>query len=99
MYTEVILTLLTVVTGILTILTFANSRRKDSNEQSKNIGVIEQKIDNINKRTEAIQTDVKDLREKYSITAQTLMSVQESTKSAHKRIDRVDRSVAYRKDA
>ena len=100
-YTNVILTLLTIATGILTVRSFFDNKKKDSDKKSKDSGVIEQKLNDIDKRTGEIQKDVKDLREKESSNAILIASVQESTKSAHKRIDRIerDRGVALRKDA
>ena len=90
-YLSVVLTLLTIITGILTIISYSNARKKDSNTESRNSGVMEQKIHDIDKRTETIQRDVKELREKDSTTASLVVAVQESAKSAHKRIDCIER--------
>ena len=89
-YTNVILTLLTVITGILAIISFINGRNKDSNAEGKESGRIEQKIDDIDNRTETIQKDVKELREKDGATAKIAVIAHESAKSAHKRIDRIE---------
>lgn len=92
-YTSVILTLLTIITGILTVVNFTIARGKSSNADGRRSGRIEQKLDDIDKRTELIQNDVKELREKDSSTAQLVVALNESVKSAHKRIDDLERRI------
>lgn len=89
-YTDVILTLLTIVLGVLTILNFVNGRKKESKDSGAEMGAINQKLDNLVERTEEIHTDVKELRAASVETGKTLSAVQESAKSAHKRIDRLE---------
>ena len=100
-YISVVLTLLTIATGVLTVKSYYDSKKKDSNKQGKDSGAVEQKLNDIYKRTEEIQKDVRELREKDRATALLALQAQESAKSAHKRIDRIERerSVALRKDA
>lgn len=90
MYSNVILTLLTIVTGILAIVGFANGRTKEQSNSGKQIGKIEQKIDDIDERTESIQRDVKELRGELNSANQTAIKAYESSKSAHKRIDELE---------
>ena len=90
-YTSVILTLLTIITGILTVVNFAIARGKTSNDSGRRSGRIEQKLDDIDKRTELIQNDLKEIRKKDSETAQLVVATHESVKSAHKRIDNLER--------
>lgn len=92
-YTSVVLTLLTITTGILTVVNFAIARGKNSNDSGRRSGKIEQKLDDIDKRTELIQNDVKELREKDNATAQLIVATHESVKSAHKRIDDLERRI------
>lgn len=104
MYTDVILTLLTIVTGILTIKTFINGRNKDSKEEGKNDGVQAQKINDIDDRTKSIQQDVREIRNSGQKAEILATQALEKAQSAHKRIDTIDRidrarSVAIRKEA
>ena len=89
-YISVILTLLTIITGILTILSFANGRKKESNDSSKQNGIMEQKINDIDKRTELIQKDIQEMRKNEHNTSQLAIEALASSKSAHKRIDALE---------
>jgi outer membrane murein-binding lipoprotein Lpp len=89
-YTNVILTLLTIITGVLTILSFINGRNKESTDEGKEIGRIEQKINDIDKRTETIQKDLAELRDKDGATLKMAVIAHESAKSAHKRLDSIE---------
>ena len=90
-YLEFILTLLTIVTGILAIVTFAIGRNKDSKNSGERLGVMSQKLDDIANRLEGIQADVREVRRGEEQTGKELVTVRESAKSAHKRIDALEK--------
>lgn len=89
-YIEVTLTLLTLLTGILAVLTFINGRNKDSKTSGQQIGAMCQQIDDIDRRTEQIYAEVSEIRNTSVETGKTLASAQESAKLAHKRIDALE---------
>lgn len=92
-YISVILTLLTLITGVLAIISFVNGRKKDSNADSKRSGAMEQQINSIAHTAEEIQRDVRELRERDRLTSELAIAVQESVKSAHKRIDGLEKRI------
>ena len=100
MYSEVLLTLLTIATGVLTIATFINGRKKDGKEEGKSDGAQAQKLTDIDERTKSIQQDVRELRTQNSTTAILATTALEKAQSAHDRIDRLERDcgVAKRKE-
>lgn len=93
MYIKVILTLLTIITGILTIATFINGRKKDSNADSRQDGIMEQKINNIDDRTDKILKDIQEMRNNEHNTSLLAMEALASAKSAHKRIDALENRI------
>lgn len=69
------------------ILTFGRNRDKDVRAEATRTAVIETKLDNISSGVKSIQDDFKDnvkLLDEYS---KRLTIVEESVKSAHKRVD------------
>lgn len=90
-YTNIILTLLTMITGVLTIVNFANGKNKSSNEDGKQIGKIEQKLCDIDVRTETIEREVKDLSKSFSRSNELSIEARESARQAHKRVDGLER--------
>lgn len=90
-YLEFILTLLTIVGGLLTIATFLNNRNKDSKHSGEQSGAMGQKLDDITRRLEEIQADVREVRKGEEQTGRELAGVRESAKSAHKRIDYLEK--------
>ena len=89
-YISVILTLLTIITGILTILSFANARKKDSNDDSEQKGAMGQKISNIDTRTLSMEKDIQEIRKTEQNTMQLAIEALASAKSAHKRLDAIE---------
>lgn len=53
-----------------------------------------EKIDNIQKCTEEIRQDIKELREDEKTSSLKVATIEESGKSAHKRIDRLEEKIA-----
>lgn len=92
-YLSIILTILTILATILTIYTFFINRKKDNANEGKRSGAFEQKVDDIATRTEEIQRDVRELRERDRLTSELAIAIQESVKSAHKRIDGLEKRI------
>lgn len=95
-YTDIILTLLTIATGVLAILTFFNGRKKDAKNSGEEIGVVKQKVENIDKRTVEMQKDIREFRIAESLSAQRSIEALASAKSAHKRLDELANKVRNR---
>ncbi|MCZ8535492.1 hypothetical protein [Psychrobacillus psychrodurans] len=82
--------LLCTVGGFLIgILTFGRNRDKDVRAEATRTAVIETKLDNIGAGITSIQKDFKDNTKVMEEFSKRLTIVEESTKSAHKRIDSV----------
>lgn len=90
-YLAFILTTLTIATGVLTIATFAIGRNKDSKHSGERLGVMSEKLDHITDNLEEIKLDVKEVRRTEEQTSIELATLRESTKSAHKRIDALEK--------
>ena len=89
-YVSVILTLLTVITGTLTVITFFRNGKKESNNDSEERGKTTEKLDNIEKCTEEIRKDIKELRSNEGSTSLKLAVIEASCKEAHRRLDRLE---------
>lgn len=93
--TVVIIGLLCTLLGsVIGFLTFTRNRDKDvkgeaSREASRN-AVIETKLDNINQSVNTIALDLKTTELRWINTDKEVARIDESVKSAHKRIDFIE---------
>lgn len=90
-YLEFILTILTIVTALLAIATFVSGKKKDGQTSGEQLGSMSQKLDDISKSLEDIQEDVREVRKSEGQTGRELSAVRESARSAHKRIDTLEK--------
>lgn len=72
---------------IFTILTFARNRRKDAEESAKEAGKVDAKLDFIVTSVTSLQIKLDKMDTKYDALDTRVTKVEESTKSAHHRID------------
>ncbi|KAA0547579.1 hypothetical protein FZW96_12085 [Bacillus sp. BGMRC 2118] len=83
----VICTLLGLVIGILT---FSRNRDKDVKNDASESAVIRTKLDNISQGVENIRIDIKANERRTNDLEKAVIRIDESTKSAHKRIDAME---------
>lgn len=90
-YLEVQVGILGALIGILiSVLTFSRNRDKDVKSDASESAVIKTKLDNISSGVESIRIDIKANEKRVSELSERVIRVEESTKQAHKRIDKFD---------
>jgi hypothetical protein len=72
---------------LIGILSFGRNRDKDIRADATRTAIIETKLDNISTGVKSIQDDLKENSKEMDDFSKRLTIVEESTKSAHKRID------------
>ncbi len=75
---------------LFSYLTFQRNRDKDIKSDAKEDGVIKTKLDAIGKGVDDIRIDLKANEKQMSRMNEQIIRVDESTKSAHKRIDKLE---------
>jgi hypothetical protein len=68
-------------------LTFNRSRDKDVRNDASESAVIRTKLDAISQSVESIRIDLRANEQRWNMLSETVIRVDESAKSAHKRID------------
>lgn len=85
---NVIITLISVISGVILGWTGrAKSNKRETSQDAAAGAKLEQKVDYIKEKVDAIQVDIKDQGEKVDGLAERITRVEESAKSAHHRID------------
>lgn len=80
----------TLLGTLIGFLTFNRNRDRDvRNDASKN-AVIETKLDNISQSVNSIVIDLKANEQRWTTTDKEVARIDESVKSAHKRIDKLE---------
>ena len=79
---------------VIGVLTALRNSKKDREADGKQMGTILTNIGHIQKGVEDIQSRLKDADERYIDIATRLCKVEDSTKSAHKRIDHMEQKGA-----
>ncbi|MGL4107267.1 hypothetical protein [Clostridium sp. LP20] len=81
----------TILGGIIGFLTFTRNRDKDIKNESKQDGIIETKLDYISKGVDDIRIDNKARDKQIQDVVKELAEVKQSVKSAHHRIDNLEK--------
>lgn len=92
-YLEVLLTLLTIITGTLTILTFLGNKKKDAKNDGTSAGQIQSDLIYIKNILVDLKSEFKDIKSIVDAHSERLARIEESTKQAHKRIDEIERGL------
>jgi septal ring factor EnvC (AmiA/AmiB activator) len=71
----------------LGIWSYSRTSRKETKEESRDFTRVESKLDYVSKGVDDIRLDIKATDRRVSDIAEKLIRVEESTKSAHHRID------------
>ena len=89
--TVIIIGLLCTLFGsVIGFLTFTRNRDKDVKTDASRNAVIETKLDNINQSVNTIALDLKTTELRWINTDKEVARIDESVKSAHKRIDFIE---------
>lgn len=75
---------------VITYFTFVRNRDKDVKQDAEDGAVIRTKLDSIGKGVDDIRIDLKANEKQMSRMNEQIIRVDESTKSAHKRIDKLE---------
>lgn len=75
---------------LFSYLAFQRNRDKDIKSEAKEDGVIKTKLDSIGKGVDDIRIDLKANEKQINRMNEQIIRVDESTKSAHKRIDKLE---------
>ena len=76
------------------IFTFNRNRDKDVKNDASKSAVIETKLDNISAGVSMIQIDMKANEKRTSELSERVIRIEESAKSAHKRLDTLEKEMA-----
>jgi hypothetical protein len=91
---EIFLTVLSVLASICAIIfgyaAFSRNRKKDTSDEGKNTGVMLTELGYIKSNTDSIMRKQEKQDEQHLAVVERLASVEQSTKQAHKRIDRLE---------
>jgi peptidoglycan hydrolase CwlO-like protein len=86
----VLTVLCTVLSLIVGFLTFNRNRDKDVKSDASESAVIKTKLDTISSGIDSIRIDIKANEKRVSELSERLIRNEESVKSAHKRIDKLE---------
>lgn len=82
--------LISVIGGLLAILTFTLNRDKAVKSDATESAVIRTKLDNISQGVESIRIDIRANEQRVSDLSERVIKVEESAKQAHKRLDTIE---------
>ncbi|WP_340373306.1 hypothetical protein [Peribacillus sp. FSL E2-0218] len=84
--------LLCTVTGlIIGFFTFSRNRDKDVKSDAAETASITTKLDHIGQSVDSIRIDLKASDQRWTNLSGTVIRIDESTKQAHKRIDKIEK--------
>lgn len=81
----------TLLGAVIGFLTFNRNRDKDVRSDASRNAVIETKLDNINQSVNAIAVKLEASDQRWTATDKEVVRIDESVKSAHKRIDALEK--------
>lgn len=90
MTVEILLTILTIFSGVTAILTFFGNRRKDHQNEGETSGLIKADLQYIKTTLEDVKNDTRNINIHLDNHSDRLARVEESAKQAHKRIDKIE---------
>jgi hypothetical protein len=83
-----------ILTFVVGYLAFSRNRDKDVKNDASRNAIIETKLDNINHAVNSIVLDLKSSELRWNNTDKEVARIDESVKSAHKRIDKLENKEA-----
>lgn len=82
--------LLAIAGFLIGLFTFNRKRDNDVKKEASKDGAIETKLDYIGQSVDSIRIDLRASEQRWNSMSETLIRVDESTKQAHKRIDKIE---------
>ena len=82
--------LCTILGAFIGVLTYNRNRDKDVKNDASDSAVIRTKLDNINAGVESIRIDIKAQEMRVTGLSERVIRVEESSKQAHKRLDKME---------
>jgi 5-bromo-4-chloroindolyl phosphate hydrolysis protein len=86
-YTDVILTILSIATGVLAVVTFFKNNKKDNVKSGEEDGLLKADLTYIKDLLSEIKTETKEINKMLESHSVDIARVEQDVKSAHKRID------------
>jgi peptidoglycan hydrolase CwlO-like protein len=86
----VLMVICAALTFVVGFLTFSRNRDKDVKNDASKSAVIETKLDTISSGIDSIRIDIKANEKRVTELAERVIRVEESSKQAHKRIDKFE---------
>ena len=85
--TDIMLTVLTIFTGVLAIVTFFNNRKKDNHTDGEADGKLQSDLNYIKATLQEIKSNTHEISKQLDNHSIAIAEAKQSLKSAHKRID------------
>ncbi|MFI8496480.1 hypothetical protein ACIGC1_27200 [Peribacillus butanolivorans] len=82
--------LIAVASFLIGFFTFSRNRDKDVKNDATESAIIRTKLDNIGQSVDSIRIDFKASDQRWTALSETVIRIDESTKQAHKRIDKIE---------
>ena len=92
-YASIILTLLTITTGVLTVASFYNGRRKDSRKDGEREATIRSDLQYIKDVLLDVRRETKEINLLVENHSQRIAHIEEQVKSAFVRIDHIEKRI------
>lgn len=83
---------MTLISVTVAIFTFYFNRKKESGDDGAFKGSLKTDIEYIKKGVDELKADNKDIKDEVDDLKERIVRVEDSTKSAHKRLDAIDRN-------
>lgn len=90
--------LCTIIGLLIGFLTFNRNRDKDVKSDASHSAVIQTKLENIDQGVKSIQIDIKANERRTNELAERVIRVEESSKQAHKRLDKFEEKGEIKND-
>lgn len=92
-YTSFILTTLTIITGVLTVVSFYNGRKKDTKKDGEREATLRSDLQYIKDVLLDVRRETKEINQSIDNHSQRLAQIEEQVKSAYIRIDHLEKRI------
>ena len=93
-YTNLILTALTIVTGVLAIVNFFNGRKKDNKQDGEREATLRSDLQYIKDVLIDVRRETKEINQLLDKHSEKLAKAEEKIKSAFERIERIEERIS-----
>ena len=92
-YTNIILTMLTIVTGVLAVVNFFNGRKKENKQDGEREATLRSDLQYIKEVLIDVRRETKEINQLLDKHAERLTQVEEKVKSAFERIEHIEKRI------